>query len=233
MENKYFIKFIEHSVEFYELIRQRPTAFVLLSLIADRARKVPLDINDGIEVGEAFIGDYKEYCATPQSYRTDKKYLEKFKIVTFNTTNKGTIAKIVKSSIFNISRDSSTDRLTDKQQKIDKHITTKQEVRSEKEGRKKSKAKPMKKNDFSHESTSDNYLNPLTSAQYKNHVTENYWNLYAPAIADRIEVSEESLQYANAKRDWLKKAKVASISSVLAFLENANDWEDEDMSERY
>lgn len=130
MENKYFIKFVEHSPEFYELIKQRPTAFVLLALIVDRARKTPLAINDGIEIGEAYIGDYKEYGATRQSYRTDVDYLVNYKIITIKITNRGTIAKIVNTSIFDISRNLSTNKLTNNQPTTNQQATTKQEVRS-------------------------------------------------------------------------------------------------------
>ncbi len=218
MENKYFIKFMEHSSEFYELIRQRPSAFVLLALIVDRSRKVSLDINDGIEVGEAFIGDVEKYKATPQSYRTDKRYLEKFKLVTFKSTNKGTVAKIVKSSIFDISRTTPTSNLTNQQQSSNIQLTTKQEERSNKE--EESQAKPMEKKDFFH----DIPLNPSMISLTK--VSQEYWDLHAQKIAEAIGIEHDSWKFINGERDWLKKAKVATPKSIKAFLESANDWEE-------
>ena len=112
---RHFIKFLEDSPEFEALIVARPTAFALLGLIAYRARKAGLKIDDGIGVGEAYIGDFKSYGVTEQVYRTDKEYLKKYKIATFKPTTKGTIAKIVNPCVFDISRDyAPTDKATDK-----------------------------------------------------------------------------------------------------------------------
>lgn len=239
----YFVRFLDHSPEFYELIKQRPTAFVLLAIIADRARKMPMDINDGRDVGEALIGDYKQYGATPQSYRTDKKYLEMFKMTTFKTTNKGTIAKIVNSSIFDISRVSSTNKLTDQQQATNMQATTKQEVRSEIKERGASQAKPMEKKDFFHETTTSALLKAPNDtsnedvepapARYKNTVSEEYWDDNAPRIAKGIGIDEYSDKYTNGKADWLMKAHTATHNSIEKFLVQANDGGEEDMSQDY
>jgi len=111
---KHFVKFLENSPEFEALIAARPSAFGLLALIAYRARKTGLSINDGIETGEAFIGDFEKYGATEQSYLTDKKYLEKYKLATFRSTSTGTIAKIINSCVFEASEDHTpTDESTD------------------------------------------------------------------------------------------------------------------------
>lgn len=226
MENSYFVKLWERSSEFKVLIKQRPTAFVLLAVIAVRARKVPLKIDDGIKVGEAFIGDCEEYGATAQTYRTDKKYLEKMKIATFKPTNKGTIAMIVNSSIFDISRVSSTSKLTDQQQSNNMQSTTKQEVRSE--SKEESQAKPMGKKDFFHDiPLTPSPISPKTaSIPYKDKVSEAYWDKYAPWIADELDIDQESWQFINGKRDWLKKANIATLNSIKKFLQSANDWDE-------
>ena len=246
MGNKYFVKFVESSPEFYSLINQRPTAFVLLALIVDRARKAPLTINDGIEVGEALIGDYAEYGATEQTYKTDKNYLKKFGIVTFKSTSKGTIAKLVNSSIFDISRNLSTDKSTGEQQATNEQPTTKQEVRSKKEEA--SQAKPMEKNAFFHDRPTEPLLNETNQSlnededahsTYKDNNTsddekrELYWDTHAPSLAREIDIQEESLRYLNAKKDWMKKVKVPSHGSIKAFLDNANDWDEIDKGNRY
>lgn len=216
---------MERSPEFDALIKKRPTAFVLLAIIAKRARKVPLKVDDGYEVGEAFIGDYKEYGATQQSYRTDKKCLENFKLVTFKTTNRGTVAKIVNSSIFDISRESSTSKVTDKQQSNNMQLTTKQEVRSENE--EESQAKPIEKKAFFNDIPLNHSSPSLKSSFPYKEVSEDYWEFYAPAIATEMGFNEESWAFINGKRDWIKKAKVATKNSIKRFLERANDFEDE------
>ncbi|MDQ5981845.1 MAG: hypothetical protein QG570_603 [Patescibacteria group bacterium] len=228
MENIYFIKFIEHSLEFYELIRQRPSAFVLLAIIADRARKVQLDIGDGTEVGEAYIGDFRVYGATLQSYRTDKRYLEKFKIVTFRSTSKGTVAKIVKPSIFDISRNSATNKLTDYQITNNNLSATKQEVRSEK--KEESQAQPMEKKDFFHIKTSTSHLispNNIHNLTDKKLGKEEYWDKYAPKEANELNIEMYSDQYNNGREDFVKKGKYKSVNSIREFLKNANDWDQE------
>lgn len=243
MENKYFVKFMMHSPEFLALIIHRPTAFVLLALIVYRARKVLLDINDGIEIGEAFIGDYEKYGATLQSYRTDKKYLEKFNIATFKATNRGTVAKIVNASIFDISRVSSTNKLTDKQQSNNMQSTTKQEVRSEiKEG---GASLAIEKNSFfqgmpissSNEASQSSDEIEEQPATYRSNNSnggsvnspkidkEEYWDINAPRIAGQMGIEQEDWKYINGKVDWLKKAKTPTPNSIKAFLESANDWD--------
>lgn len=246
MGNKYFVKFIEHSPEFYALVNQRPTAFALLAVIVDRARKVPLTIKDGIEVGEALIGNYEEYGATEQTYKTDKHYLKKFGIATFKSTSKGTIAKLVNSSIFDISRNLSTDKSTGGQQTTNEQPTTKQEVRSKKEEA--SQAKPMEKNAFFHNRPTENLLNEPNQSlnedkdahsAYKNNNTsddekrELYWDTHAPRLAREIDIREKSWKYLNAKKDWMKKVKAPSPSSIKAFLDNANDWDETDKGQKY
>ena len=214
---------MDHSPEFYALIKQRPTAFVLLAVIADRARKVPLDIDDGLQVGEAFIGDYTQYSATPQSYRTDKKYLERLKIATFKSTNRGTIAKIVNSSIFNISREALTNRLTDNQQADNMQLTTKQEERNQ--IKEKGVSQATEKNAFF-----QNIATKSTQSLSQSLNKEDYWDLHAPRIAEEMEIESGSIKYLNAEEDWVKKGKTINEKSIRAFLENANDY---DKNERY
>lgn len=227
MKNIYFVKLVEHSPEFYALIKKRPTAFVLLAVIADRARKVPLDIDDGLEVGEAFIGDYAEYGATPQSYRTDKQHLERLKIATFKSTNKGTIAKIVNSSIFDISRISPTSKSTDQQQTDNMQLTTKQEERDQIKERGASLA--IEKNSFFQDRPVSSSIATHSSPNRRSIHTpidkEDYWNIHAPRIADEMGIEEDSWKFINAKSEWLKKATTPTFNSIKAFLELANDWE--------
>jgi hypothetical protein len=101
MKSKSFIKFIRDS-EYLEIIKKRPTAFLLLSLIAYRAKRTNDNSFDDLEIGEALIGDYEAYGVTEQIYRNDKRWLQRGKYVTFRGTTKGTIAKLVNSSVFDV-----------------------------------------------------------------------------------------------------------------------------------
>ena len=84
-----------------ELMKDIP-CFMLLSLIAYRAkRKDDFSINN-LKIGEALIGDYKAVGLTRQQYRTSLKKLENWGFVTTKTTNKGTVATLLDSEVYNI-----------------------------------------------------------------------------------------------------------------------------------
>jgi len=123
-----FIQFVRGSKNFKELIKRRPTAFVLLALIADRARWKNDTHFDDLEVGEALVGDYKTYGVTEQIYRTDKNFLEKFKFITIKPTSRGTIVKLIDTSIFNLNTQPTNDRanrqLTNSQRTANEQLTT-------------------------------------------------------------------------------------------------------------
>jgi len=87
----------------YDLsIHKYPNAFNLLCVIAQRAKRVESFDNNGLKIGEALIGDFKNYGLTEQEYRTAKKQLKSFKLITDKVTPKGTIAKLLNSAIFDI-----------------------------------------------------------------------------------------------------------------------------------
>lgn len=116
-----------------ELIRRRPTAFVLLTLIALRARRKNDSNFDDLELYEALVGDHKTYGVTQQVYRTDKQLLEMFKFSTFRATNKGTIAKLVDSTIFDINvqdtNDQTNEQLTSNQRATNEQLTTNKKLK--------------------------------------------------------------------------------------------------------
>ena len=67
----------------YDLsIHKYPNAFNLLCVIAQRAKRVESFDNNGLKIGEALIGDFKNYGLTEQEYRTAKKQLKSFKLIT-------------------------------------------------------------------------------------------------------------------------------------------------------
>lgn len=115
---------LKRNEEVFNLIRKRPSAFLLLTLIAFRARRTKENQFDGLEIGEAYIGDFKSYCATQQIYRTDKKFLETNRIITTKATNKGTIAKLVGSTFFDINAEELATQPTNNQRAANEQPTT-------------------------------------------------------------------------------------------------------------
>jgi hypothetical protein len=97
-----YIKFIR-SPEAEEILSD-PAAFALLALIARRARWRSRFNTKGLELGEALIGisDHETLRITEQQYKTRVKKLRKWGQITTRPTNKGTIAKLVSSLVFDI-----------------------------------------------------------------------------------------------------------------------------------
>lgn len=88
-----------------EILRD-PKAFALLALIACRARwSTGLSVHS-LEPGQAFIGDYRE-CGlrTQKEYRMAKARLVKYRLAAFKGTNKGTVATLLNSDVFDILRE--------------------------------------------------------------------------------------------------------------------------------
>lgn len=88
-----FVKLIRGEMA-EDLLEKHPNAFLLLSLIAIRARRTPNMIKN-LDICECQIGDFRSCGLTEQKYRTAKKVLENLGIVTFQPTRYGTVAKIV------------------------------------------------------------------------------------------------------------------------------------------
>ena len=126
--------------KFVQLIRSDATrelmkdssSFMLLSLIAIRAKRTSeLNINN-LEIGQALIGDISSCGLTARQYRTAKSRLAKWGLATFKTTNKGTIATICNNLVFDINEDSSDKPATSQRQTKDKPATTNKNVNNEK-----------------------------------------------------------------------------------------------------
>ncbi|HEY8960782.1 MAG TPA: hypothetical protein VIM57_01165 [Luteolibacter sp.] len=87
------------------LIEKHPTAFLLLTQIAMRAKWKDCPIN-GLKAGQAWIGDWREAgIRTENAYRHAKKVLETCQLATFRGTSKGTIATLSTSTIYSISKE--------------------------------------------------------------------------------------------------------------------------------
>jgi len=99
-----FLKLMKNK-ETMELATNAPNAFLLLLQIAWRAKRTN-DFNaHGLTIGQALIGDYKSIGLTEQRYRTAKGLLEIWGFATFKGTNKGTIANLINSRVFDINED--------------------------------------------------------------------------------------------------------------------------------
>jgi len=79
-----------------------PSSFMLLTQIALRARRTDSFNVKNLKPGEAFIGDYRTIGLTQQQYRTAKKKLEEWGLAKFEPTNRGTIATLLNTDIYNI-----------------------------------------------------------------------------------------------------------------------------------
>ena len=100
--------------EALEMIKANPNTFILLYVIAYRARWYKGFNAYELEPGEAMLGDYNTYGMSERQYRTAKEQLERWKFATFRTTNRGTIAKIMDTRVFSV-LNNSADRQNDGQ----------------------------------------------------------------------------------------------------------------------
>jgi hypothetical protein len=126
------------SPEVLELIQLNPLAFTLLFIIAYRTWRTTDWNRHNLKIGEAFIGDHHECGMTEQNYRTAKIILSKAGFATFNPTNKGTIARLTDSRIFDVNLESPNGqlnrRLTDGQRTANGRVTTNNKLKNDKKG---------------------------------------------------------------------------------------------------
>ena len=85
-----------------ELIAANPLAFILATVIARRARWSDGFNRHNLSPGEALIGDWRDFGMSEQQYRTAKAQLDKWNFATFKPTNKGTIAKLTDTRLFDV-----------------------------------------------------------------------------------------------------------------------------------
>lgn len=86
------------------LIERYPPAFLLLTQIAQRARRKKA-LFDDLDIGEAKIGDFKRLGMSENQYRKAKELLEGNGLATFRGTRKGTVAKLCSSNIYDINHE--------------------------------------------------------------------------------------------------------------------------------
>ena len=111
------------------LQRLHPAAYLLLSLIARRAKYSPgISRITGLGYGQAFIGDYKEAGLTTRSqYRSALTRLKELHLCTFKGTktgaNRGTVATLLPQGIFSIDKTGTAIGKTNKQPANDQRTT--------------------------------------------------------------------------------------------------------------
>lgn len=96
-----------------------PLANHVLNVIARRARRTPDPLNK-LQIGECFVG-HKGLGLSEQQYRTVKKNLQKWGLVEFKKaerlTDRGTVAKLLNSDIYDINEIDPNGSLTEEQRK--------------------------------------------------------------------------------------------------------------------
>ncbi len=126
---------VKRSKQTEELLKDA-SAWALLSLIAYRAKRTnEFDVHN-LNPGEALLGDHRACGLTSRKYRTAKKNLEKWGFSTFQATNKGTVAKLTNSHIYDINIDicdnQHDNQTTIKRQSNDNQTTTNKNEKNEK-----------------------------------------------------------------------------------------------------
>jgi hypothetical protein len=139
-----FLKLIR-SDSLLVLIKEHPNAFLLLTQIAIRARRSNCSIT-GLQIGEAYIGDFKEAgLQTEGQYRVAKDKLKslgfiaiidtrrkKGKNATIKRTTSGTLVKLLNTNIYDIN-------ISGNYEYNDESTTTKQRVNDDEQECKKDK----------------------------------------------------------------------------------------------
>jgi len=93
-----FIK-LQRNVETWEVLKDK-NAFLLLTVIALRARRNNDFNKHDLLAGQALLGDYRNYGLSEQQYRTAKHKLQRWGFATFKATNRGTVATLTDTRIY-------------------------------------------------------------------------------------------------------------------------------------
>ena len=124
-----FLKLMRSGIT--EQLVQHPNAFAVLTLVALRARRTGERRLDGLQEGEAMLGDYASLGLTRQQYRTILSNLQAWHLITIRTTNKGTIAKLCNSDVYDINSEASNQPATSDQPAPNQRPTTNKKDKKE------------------------------------------------------------------------------------------------------
>ncbi len=125
-----FIK-LNRSNETLELLND-PNAFILLTVIALRARRTDEFNVHNLRCGEALIGDHAKFGLTQCQYRTAMKRLGRWGFAAFKPTSCGTIATLLDHRVYDINDSGGDKPMTNERQPDDKQMTTKKNEKKEK-----------------------------------------------------------------------------------------------------
>ena len=92
---------MHRSAECRYLLKNKPNAFLLLTLIAGRAKYHNKNGDDSLRINEAYIGDHQSCGLTRQKYRTAITILVDRKHIVTRRVKNGFIAKLISTDVFN------------------------------------------------------------------------------------------------------------------------------------
>jgi len=115
----------------YELLKD-PNAFILLTVIALRAKRTSVFSVYGLKTGQALIGDYQAYGLTRGQYRAAKTRLKRYGLADFHGTHRGTVAMLLSNAVHDINTEPQT---TNRQQTNDQPATTNNNEKNGKKGK--------------------------------------------------------------------------------------------------
>ena len=99
---------MHRSAEWRFLIKHKPNAFLLFSLIAGRAKYHDENGDDSLAINEAYIGDFKSCGLTRNEYRTAIKDLKERNHIITRRVRRGSVAMIVSDDVFEPTNKSTT-----------------------------------------------------------------------------------------------------------------------------
>ena len=91
---------VHRSNEFRYLMKHQTNAYLLLCLIASRARYHDKEGDDSLQINEAYIGDHDSCGLTRGEYRTAINVLKKREHITTRKHGRDSIAKLVSNDVF-------------------------------------------------------------------------------------------------------------------------------------
>lgn len=169
-----------HRGEVIHEILKRPNVLVLLTQIVIRARRSKNDFNPyGLELGEALCGDRKNIGLSASQYKSAKNWLAKNNLVSFKGTNKGTIATLLGTQVFDINIELDDYQDNGEKRTINQDSTT------------------NKKEEDNNKKQEKNWKKCVTP-DFENHFEEYYQNAgFMEALRDFIRVRTEEHPNAN------------------------------------
>lgn len=204
-----FVKLIDSEKASW-LLQNHPNAFLLLTLIALRARRINGHL-DGLEIGDAFIGDYKAAgIETERKYRTAKQKLIDLKIIriretcrnrkksTTGATTVGTLVTLIDSSIWDINPKVNDDRSDDRPTTDRRPTDDEQERTKKEEERTKKNINPYTSRSAPQSRNNDNLKFSFESMQFEGVTAEDVeaWKVAYP----NIDISQQIAKAA----EWVK-----------------------------